>query len=118
MYIEMINRRYILDKHYKEGTGHYATNSERSPIHNVISMRSVSHFSSILRNAILHVSSGIDEPRGIVPGLAVSLLLVWILVYFCVWKGVKWTGKVSATWLPISRHPLTFPWLSLVKWFG
>lgn len=43
---------------------------------------------------ILHISGGIEEPGSIVWELALSLLGVWVLVYFCVWRGVKWSGKV------------------------
>ncbi|CAD5113469.1 DgyrCDS2633 [Dimorphilus gyrociliatus] len=43
---------------------------------------------------ILNISDGIDNPGGIVWQNAVCLLFVWIVCYFCVWKGVKWTGKV------------------------
>ncbi|XP_022247642.1 sodium- and chloride-dependent GABA transporter 2-like [Limulus polyphemus] len=44
---------------------------------------------------ILKISNGIDEPGTIKWDLALCLLLVWILCYFCIWKSVKSTGKVA-----------------------
>jgi len=43
---------------------------------------------------VLQLSPGIDTSGRLVWELAVSLLAVWVLVYFCVWRGVKWSGKV------------------------
>lgn len=43
---------------------------------------------------VLAISNGIDEPGSIKWDLALCLLLAWIVVYFCIWKGIKSSGKV------------------------
>ncbi|KAK9498205.1 hypothetical protein O3M35_004070 [Rhynocoris fuscipes] len=46
------------------------------------------------RNRVLGISSGIHDLGSLRPELALSLFLVWVAVYFCVWKGIKSSGKV------------------------
>jgi len=43
---------------------------------------------------VFEQTSGVDEPGEVKWQLALCLLLAWIIVYFCIWKGVKSVGKV------------------------
>ncbi|XP_024915349.1 sodium- and chloride-dependent creatine transporter 1 [Cynoglossus semilaevis] len=45
-------------------------------------------------NKVLSITSGLDEPGHIKWEMLLCLIAVWLLVYFCVWKGVKSTGKI------------------------
>lgn len=44
---------------------------------------------------ILQITDGIDTPGGVQWELALCLGIVWVLCFFCVWKGIKSTGKAA-----------------------
>ncbi|XP_057686158.1 sodium- and chloride-dependent creatine transporter 1-like isoform X2 [Corythoichthys intestinalis] len=43
---------------------------------------------------VLRLSRGLDEPGDISYEMVLCLLATWVIVYFCIWKGVKSTGKI------------------------
>ncbi|GAA6073927.1 sodium- and chloride-dependent creatine transporter 1-like [Tachysurus ichikawai] len=45
-------------------------------------------------NKVLHISDGLDTPGQINWEVTLCLMAVWVMIYFCVWKGVKSTGKI------------------------
>jgi solute carrier family 6 GABA transporter-like protein 6/8/11/12/13 len=47
------------------------------------------------RNKVLRLSTGLEVPGALNWEVTLCLLACWVLVYFCVWKGVKSTGKVQ-----------------------
>ena len=50
-------------------------------------------------------SNGIDDPGEVLWDLCLCLLLAWIIVYLCLIKGVKSSGKVGD-----HSHQLTTNW--------
>uniref|UniRef100_A0A8C7YZW4 Transporter n=1 Tax=Oryzias sinensis TaxID=183150 RepID=A0A8C7YZW4_9TELE len=59
------------------------------------------------RHNVLGISSGIEEIGAVKWDLALCLLLVWVICFFCIWKGVKSTGKVVYI-------TATFPFVMLI----
>ncbi|XP_060925138.1 sodium- and chloride-dependent GABA transporter 2-like [Limanda limanda] len=59
---------------------------------------------------VLSISTGIEALGNIRWDLALCLLLAWIICYFCVWKGVRSTGKAT-------YFTATFPFVMLVLLF-
>ena len=49
----------------------------------------------ISRRRVLAISGGIEEIGSIRWEVLLCLIAMWITCYFCIWKGVKSTGKVS-----------------------
>ncbi|XP_043960261.1 sodium- and chloride-dependent creatine transporter 1 isoform X2 [Gambusia affinis] len=56
---------------------------------------------------VLRLSGGLHEPGVIIYEMVLCLMATWVIVYFCIWKGVKSTGKVV-------YFTALFPYLVLV----
>uniref|UniRef100_A0A3P9K438 Transporter n=1 Tax=Oryzias latipes TaxID=8090 RepID=A0A3P9K438_ORYLA len=59
---------------------------------------------------VLKISAGVDDLGSIQWDLSLCLLLSWVICYFCVWKGVRSTGKAT-------YFTATFPFLLLIVLF-
>ncbi|XP_019748339.1 sodium- and chloride-dependent GABA transporter 3-like isoform X3 [Hippocampus comes] len=49
---------------------------------------------ALCRHRVLNISGGIEEIGNIRWEVLLCLLTMWVICYFCIWKGVKSTGKV------------------------
>ncbi|XP_061583219.1 solute carrier family 6 member 11a [Cololabis saira] len=59
---------------------------------------------------VLNISSGIESLGNLRWDLSLCLLLSWVICYFCIWRGVRSTGKASYI-------TATFPFLLLMVLF-
>uniref|UniRef100_A0A3B4GTW1 Transporter n=1 Tax=Pundamilia nyererei TaxID=303518 RepID=A0A3B4GTW1_9CICH len=59
---------------------------------------------------VLNISSGIENLGTIQWDLSLCHLLAWVICYFCVWKGVRSTGKAT-------YFTATFPFVLLIMLF-
>ncbi|XP_067116061.1 sodium- and chloride-dependent GABA transporter 2-like isoform X2 [Osmerus mordax] len=59
-----------------------------------LSVNATSPVTEFWEREVLQLSDGVDDVGPVSWRLALCLLLVWVVCYFCVWKGVKSTGKV------------------------
>lgn len=50
---------------------------------------------------VLHISDGINQIGGINWTIFIALLAVWVMIYFCVWKGCKSVGKIVMITMPL-----------------
>lgn len=49
----------------------------------------------LYRNKVLRLSGDLSEPGEMNWQMILCLVTTWVIVYFCIWKGVKSTGKVT-----------------------
>ncbi|XP_052279077.1 sodium- and chloride-dependent taurine transporter-like isoform X1 [Dreissena polymorpha] len=61
---------------------------------------------------VLGLSSGIDEPGVVKWDLCLCLLLAWVIVYFCIWKGIRSSGKVMYF---TATSPYVFMFILLIR---
>nr|XP_002127765.1 sodium- and chloride-dependent taurine transporter [Ciona intestinalis]XP_026694251.1 sodium- and chloride-dependent taurine transporter [Ciona intestinalis]XP_026694252.1 sodium- and chloride-dependent taurine transporter [Ciona intestinalis]XP_026694253.1 sodium- and chloride-dependent taurine transporter [Ciona intestinalis] len=71
----------------------FGTNSTNVSSSLNVSMR-VSSVREYWERGVLGKSPGIGEVGSIRWELLLCLLLTWIIIYFCIWKGIGWTSKV------------------------
>ncbi|XP_059208155.1 sodium- and chloride-dependent GABA transporter 2-like [Centropristis striata] len=56
---------------------------------------------------VLKISSGIEDVGSLRWELVLCLILTWVICYFCIWKGIKSTGKAA-------YFTATFPYVMLL----
>ncbi|XP_033993486.1 LOW QUALITY PROTEIN: sodium- and chloride-dependent GABA transporter 2-like [Trematomus bernacchii] len=67
---------------------------QNDSVYRHINENTTSSVKEFWQRRVLGLSGGIEEMGSIRWDLAGCLLLSWIICYFCIWKGIKATGKV------------------------
>ncbi|XP_062613183.1 sodium- and chloride-dependent GABA transporter 1-like isoform X2 [Saccostrea cucullata] len=96
-------KREFKDYNCSNGTSWYSQNLSNNGKNSTLWAKVGTNCSSIVytspvrefweRNT-LRITSDVGEPGKLRAELSICLLAVWILCYFCIWKGVKCSGRV------------------------
>ncbi|XP_064841632.1 sodium- and chloride-dependent GABA transporter 2-like [Oncorhynchus masou masou] len=70
-------------------------------------MNSTSAATEFWERRVLSISGGIEEVGSVRWEVLLCLIVMWVICYFCIWKGVKSTGKVV-------YFTATFPYVMLL----
>ncbi|KAG2460300.1 KDM5A demethylase, partial [Polypterus senegalus] len=93
---------------YKNGGGACVEFSTKNKTSNwTIPANATSPEIEFWENRVLRISSGIEHIGKLQWDLTLCLFLAWVVCYFCIWKGVKSTGKVV-------YFTATFPYIMLL----
>uniref|UniRef100_A0AAY4A6V3 Transporter n=1 Tax=Denticeps clupeoides TaxID=299321 RepID=A0AAY4A6V3_9TELE len=76
-------------------------------LHGVTLNLSTGLFGVFLQRRVLNITYSVENLGSVRWELLFCLLLAWVICYFCVWKGVKSTGKVV-------YYTATFPYVMLL----
>ncbi|XP_078485479.1 sodium- and chloride-dependent GABA transporter 2-like [Ciona intestinalis] len=72
-------------------TGFFNTSSAFNTSSNDVRVSSVIEY---WERGVLGKSSGVDEIGSVQMPLFGCLLVAWLIIYFCIWRGIAWTSKV------------------------
>uniref|UniRef100_UPI0037E9324A sodium- and chloride-dependent GABA transporter 2-like n=1 Tax=Semicossyphus pulcher TaxID=241346 RepID=UPI0037E9324A len=76
-------------------------------INQTVDLNATSPVMEFWERRALRISPGIDHMGSLNWDLALCLFIAWVMCYFCIWKGVKSTGKVV-------YFTATFPYMMLI----
>ncbi|XP_037346500.2 sodium- and chloride-dependent GABA transporter 2 [Pungitius pungitius] len=85
-------------------------NNYNATVNQTVPVNASTSVSEFWQRRVLNLSTGIEDLGNIQWELSLCLLLAWIICYFCVWKGVRSTGKASYV-------TATFPFIMLAVLF-
>nr|CAB3266314.1 sodium- and chloride-dependent GABA transporter 2-like [Phallusia mammillata] len=70
------------------------TSAVAANVSSVAEQPKVSSVVEFWERGVLDVSKGVHELGSIKWDLLVCLIVSWLVVYFCIWKGIEWTSKI------------------------